>query len=116
MPCFWRPCSAAAFITSSSDWPRATKLQSIPASLHLISLAMGHLLCLQETKVEDEKFPSDCFKEAGYQPFFSGQKSYNGVAFLSKRPVEQIQVGFPDLPVDEQKRLMAVTLDGIRVI
>lgn len=74
------------------------------------------LLCIQETKVPDEKFPADCFIEAGYHPFFSGQKSYNGVAFLAKVPVDQIQAGFPDLPVDEQKRLMAVTYGGVRVI
>ena len=74
------------------------------------------LLCLQETKVEDEKFPMDVFRAAGYAPAVAGQKSYNGVAMLSKRPVSEVRIGFPDLPLDEQKRLMAATIDGIRVI
>lgn len=66
--------------------------------------------------MEDEKFPADCFKEAGYHPYYSGQKSYNGVAVLSKRPVSDIRIGFPDLPIDEQKRVMAVTVEGIQVV
>lgn len=74
------------------------------------------LLCLQETKVEDEKFPTDGFRAAGYEPVVAGQKSYNGVAMLSKRPLSDVRIGFIDLPLDEQKRLMAATIDGIRVI
>jgi exodeoxyribonuclease-3 len=74
------------------------------------------LLCLQETKVEDAQFPMEAFRAAGYEPVVAGQKSYNGVAMLSKRPLTEVRIGFADLPLDEQKRLMAATIDGIRVI
>lgn len=67
-------------------------------------------LCLQETKVVDESFPRQPFLERGYQVYCAGQKSYNGVAILSRSPLE-VEVGFqPLLPdsgsLDEQKRLI----------
>ena len=48
------------------------------------------VLCLQETKTVDENFPLDAIKEAGYDAVFDGQKSYNGVAIISKLPVENV--------------------------
>jgi exonuclease III len=48
-------------------------------------------LCLQEIKVQDKDFPSGEFEEMGYQAIFKGQKSYNGVAVITRRPVESIR-------------------------
>ncbi len=81
------------------------------------------VLCLQETKVVDDSFPRSPFAEAGYEMCISGQKSYNGVAILSRSSLENVTVGFtPILDAetvgifDDQKRLIAATVDGIRII
>jgi exodeoxyribonuclease-3 len=73
------------------------------------------VLCLQETKTVDEKFPQAEIEAAGYQVIFSGQKTYNGVAILSKRPMTDVVRNNPYF-VDEQQRLIAATIDGVRVI
>ncbi len=85
---------------------------------HVLSWLAEHqpdVLCLQETKTEDAKFPLDEIQQAGYQVQFSGQKTYNGVAILSKLPASDIQIGIPDF-ADEQKRVLAATINGIRIV
>ena len=80
------------------------------------------VLCLQETKVVDESFPHAPFTELGYQTYIYGQKSYNGVALISRVPLTNLSRGFaanvagvePDL--DEQKRVIAADLDGVRIV
>ena len=52
-------------------------------------------LCLQETKLEDAAFPTDAIAAAGYQPVYSGQKTYNGVAILSLAPARDPVTGMP---------------------
>ncbi|MFT7229364.1 MAG: exodeoxyribonuclease-3 [Methylophilaceae bacterium] len=73
------------------------------------------VLCLQETKQEDINFPYDELKAAGYNAVHSGQKTYNGVAILSTHEMTDVQKGIPDFE-DKQKRVISVTIDGIRVI
>ena len=73
------------------------------------------VLCLQETKQEDIKFPYDELKAAGYHAVHSGQKTYNGVAILSTHEITDVQHGIPDFE-DEQKRVISATIDGVRVI
>lgn len=74
-----------------------------------------NVLMLQETKVIDEKFPQEALQNAGFHLAFSGQKTYNGVAILSQQPLQDVQLGFPNWP-DEQKRVIAATIDGIRFV
>jgi len=74
------------------------------------------VLCLQETKVEDDLFPAEPLKMLGYHTAFSGQKTYNGVAILSRHPIHDPYVGFHNDGREEQKRLIAVTVEGIRVV
>jgi len=82
------------------------------------------VLCLQETKVPDELFPRASFEGLGYHCAISGQKAYNGVALISRQPIEDIQIGFPALlPSDsvapalsEQKRVISALIDGIRIL
>lgn len=80
------------------------------------------VLCLQETKVVDENFPSLPFNELGYHVAMFGQKSYNGVALLSRSPLDTINRGFSSLlgniaiDLDEQKRVITGSLDGIRIV
>lgn len=82
------------------------------------------VLCLQETKVADELFPLARFQALGYEAAISGQKAYNGVAILSRLPIEDVRVGFaallPDDPeapgLGEQKRLISAQIAGLRVL
>ena len=82
------------------------------------------VLCLQETKVTDELFPLEAFEGLGYATAISGQKAYNGVAILSRLPLEDVQIGFdallphdPESPgLSEQKRVISALIDGIRVL
>jgi exodeoxyribonuclease III len=73
-------------------------------------------LCLQETKCVDEKFPAQEFLAAGYNSAFLGQKSYNGVAILSPYEFKDVQFNFPDDDADAPKRLIAATVNGIRIV
>jgi exodeoxyribonuclease-3 len=73
------------------------------------------VLCLQETKQQDEDFPQDDIQAAGYHSVFSGQKTYNGVAILSREKAVDEQRGIPGLE-DDQKRVIAATFGGIRVV
>ena len=70
---------------------------------------------IQETKLEDHKFPEGRLLELGYRNVFAGQKTYNGVALLSRHPIEDVQVGIPGFE-DEQKRAIAGTVKGVRVV
>jgi exodeoxyribonuclease-3 len=73
------------------------------------------VLCLQETKMTDDKFPWAEIEAAGYQVVFSGQKTYNGVAILSKLPMTDVVKNNPRF-ADEQQRIIGATIDGVRVI
>jgi exodeoxyribonuclease-3 len=73
------------------------------------------ILCVQETKLTDDKFPTAEIEGAGYQVVFSGQKTYNGVAILSRLPMSDVVRNNPKYP-DEQQRILAATIDGMRVV
>ncbi len=72
-------------------------------------------LCLQETKLQDEQFPAADLQAAGYSPLYSGQKTYNGVCIVSLAPPSATITGIPGF-VDPQKRVLAATIGGIRII
>ena len=73
------------------------------------------LVALQETKLPDQDFPREEIEALGYSVAFSGQRTYNGVAILSKSPLEDVLPGIPGFE-DEQKRVLAATCAGLRVI
>lgn len=73
------------------------------------------VLALQETKLPDERFPVAELEALGYRAVYSGQKAYNGVALLSRLPLEAVQIGVPGLD-DEQRRVVAATVSGVRVV
>jgi exodeoxyribonuclease-3 len=73
------------------------------------------VIALQETKVLDEGFPHEALQALGYQCVASGQKSYNGVAILSKLPMTDVVHGMPGYN-DDQKRVIAATIGGVRII
>ncbi|TNC99527.1 MAG: exodeoxyribonuclease III [Gallionellaceae bacterium] len=73
------------------------------------------VVCLQETKTEDKNFPLAEIEAAGYQVAFIGQKTYNGVAILSRDAISNVQFGIPNFE-DEQKRVIAATINGVRIV
>ena len=73
------------------------------------------VLCLQETKTEDVNFPLAQLQQAGYHIVLSGQKTYNGVAIISKNAATDVQYGMLNFD-DPQKRVIAATINGVRVV
>ncbi len=74
------------------------------------------VLCLQETKVEDTAFPAAEFATLGYEAVIHGQRTYNGVAILSRTPITDVERGFGDAGDDAQSRFLAGTTAGVRVL
>jgi exodeoxyribonuclease III len=70
--------------------------------------------CLQEIKCVDEKFPAEAFERLGYNVAINGQKSYNGVALLSRSPLEDVEKGLPGDPSDEHARYVEAVVSGPR--
>lgn len=73
------------------------------------------VLALQETKTIDELFPIEQFTNLGFYVAFAGQKSYNGVAIISKAPITEVITDIPSLD-DPQRRILAVTIENLRLI
>jgi exodeoxyribonuclease-3 len=91
----------------------------LPHVLNWLQTNPVDVLCLQETKLVDERFPAQALADAGYRALFSGQPTYNGVAILwrADRGWEpgDVQIGNPHF-ADEQKRLISATFADLRVI
>lgn len=78
--------------------------------------AQPDVLCLQETKVTDDKFPYDPIREVGYHAAVFGQKSYNGVAILSRSEPTRVHRGMGDEVEDPQARFLVVEVEGLQVV
>ena len=87
----------------------------LPHVLDWLATADCDVLCLQETKLTDDKFPAAELEGAGYAVAFNGQKTYNGVAILSRLPMHNIARDMPDY-TDPQKRVIAATIGGVRIV
>ena len=87
------------------DWLAARAAEGAPIDV----------LALQETKLTDDKFPVAAIEAAGYQVAFIGQKTYNGVALLSRTALSDVQFGIPAF-ADEQRRVVSATVNGVRVV
>ena len=87
----------------------------MPQVLQWLETNPVDVLCLQETKLTDDKFPQAEIEAAGYQVAFSGQKTYNGVAILSRHAIENIQKNNP-LFEDAQQRIIAATIQDMRIV
>ena len=74
------------------------------------------VLCMQELKVEEKDFPREAFTQAGWQLAHVCQKTYNGVAIVARAPITDVRCGLGDGEDDPQARLIAATVDGVRVI
>ena len=91
----------------------------LPQLLDWLSQDPVDVVCLQETKLVDAKFPLDALEQAGYAAAFAGQPTYNGVAILTRRETvgepADVAIGNPLLD-DPQQRLISATVAGVRVI
>lgn len=91
----------------------------LPQLLHWVAQDPIDIVCLQETKLVDPRFPIEALEQAGYASAFAGQPTYNGVAILTRRETvgepSEVTIGNP-LRDDPQQRLITATVAGIRVI
>lgn len=87
----------------------------LPHVLEWLQLRQPDVLALQETKLTDENFPVTALNEAGYHIAFSGQKTYNGVAFLTRTEHGEVMTDPPGV-TDAQRRILAITLGDIRLV
>lgn len=87
----------------------------LPQLLEFLATRAPDIVCLQETKLIDDNFPCAEIEAAGYQTVFSGQKTYNGVAILSRTPMSDVCIGIANFD-DELKRVIAATIDGVRLV
>lgn len=97
----WNVNSIRARLDHVNDWLR---------------LEAPDVLCVQETKAVDSEFPVETFARLGYETARIGQPSYNGVALISRHPIEQLSLGLADAKPGEDARLIAATILGVRVL
>ena len=87
----------------------------LPHLLRWLQEAQPDVVGLQETKLEDARFPHDALREAGYHAVFTGQKTYNGVAILARQEPQQVLTDIPGY-AHEHRRVIAATVGGVRIV
>jgi exodeoxyribonuclease-3 len=111
--------TAAVVALSVATWNVNSLKVRLPHLLDWLGQHGTDIVCLQETKLTDDRFPVEELKAAGYRSVFAGQKTYNGVAILLREATTsaaaEVQINLPNFD-DEQKRLIAITLDGLRIV
>lgn len=85
----------------------------LPVLLRWLEETQPDVVCLQELKAPDEKFPEAAIRDAGYQAIWHGQKSWNGVAILSKTELKEVRRGLPGDPDDTHSRYIEAMVNGI---
>ena len=88
----------------------------LPLVLQWLDKVRPDVLCLQELKCTDERFPSAALAELGYTAEAFGQPTYNGVAIISLTACSDVQRGFPDDDASAHARLLAATVEGVRIV
>jgi exodeoxyribonuclease-3 len=88
----------------------------LPLVLAWLEQHRPDVLCLQETKVQDEDFPSPALAPSGYHLTFRGMKAYNGVAVLTRQPPEQVSYGLDDGGEPDEARLIRITYQGVPIV
>ena len=90
--------------------------QRLPIVLEALAEHEFDVLALQETKVDDATFPREDIEDMGWHLAIHGQRGYNGVALISRHPIENLQIGFGDPLMPDDCRLMAAEIQGMRVV
>src|SRR2546423_1582079 len=88
----------------------------LPIVLDWLKEHRPDVMCLQETKVQDQDFPAAAFQDAGYYSSFRGMKGYNGVATLTRVKPEHVIHGLHAEPDNEDFRILQTVVDGIPII
>jgi exodeoxyribonuclease-3 len=102
-------------MTTIATWNVNSVNARLPNVLEWLGSARPDIVLLQEIKCQDASFPREAIEDQGYNVATHGQKSYNGVAILSRRPIEDVVRGLPGEPGDEQARYIEATTCGLRV-
>jgi exodeoxyribonuclease-3 len=106
-------------LTTLATWNVNSLKVRLPHLLDWLGAHRPTIVCLQETKLTDDKFPVADLEAAGYRSVYAGQKTYNGVAVLlradSGTAPTEVQINLPNF-ADEQKRLLAITVGDLRVV
>jgi len=98
-----------------ASWNVNSVRARLPRLVAWLARRQPDIVCLQETKVVDEAFPREELAESGYCATVFGQKTYNGVAILSREEPVDVTFGLPGDPPDAERRLVAATVGGVRV-
>lgn len=99
-----------------ATWNVNSILARVPNVTRWLDLNKPDVLCMQETKCTDDKFPVEVFQERGYQCQLFGQQSYNGVAILTREVCDKGRRGYPDDDESAQSRLLTTNVSGIDII
>ena len=99
-----------------ATWNVNSILARMPLVLRWLDDVKPDVVCMQETKCTDDKFPTLVFQERGYQCQLFGQQSYNGVAILSRCACETTHRGYPGDDETAQSRLITSTVEGIQMV
>ena len=99
-----------------ATWNVNSILARMPHVTRWLDDVKPDVLCMQETKCTDDKFPTLVFKERGYECQLFGQQSYNGVAILTRDTCETRHRGYPDDDETAQSRLITTTVNGIEIV
>ena len=111
----WNVNSLNVRLTQVLEWLSADPTNIATDTQDTCEQCGVEILCLQETKTTDEKFPVQSFSDIGYHVAFFGQKTYNGVAILSKSPLREVVRNIPGFP-DDMARVISATINDLRVI
>ena len=99
-----------------ATWNVNSILARMPLVLRWLDDVRPDVLCMQETKCTDDKFPTLVFQERGYKCQLFGQQSYNGVAILTRGECETGHRGYPGDDETAQSRLITSTVEGIEIV
>ncbi len=103
-------------VVTIATWNVNSIRARLPRLLAWLERRRPDIVCLQETKVEDERFPVAEVEALGYRALVCGEKTYNGVAILSRSQGTDIVRCLPDDGPDAQRRILVTTIDGVRIV
>jgi len=99
-----------------ATWNVNSILARLPHVMRWLDSVQPDVICMQETKCTDDKFPALLFQERGYQCQLFGQASYNGVAILTRCSCDTRYRGYPDDDETAQSRLITTNVNGIEIV
>ena len=112
----WKKKSSKKSVYRVATWNVNSIRSRMKVLINWLESFRPDVLCVQETKVEDTSFPNWEIEQSGYQSVFTGQKTYNGVAILSRQPLEKVCKGFENKYDSENSRIISANWQGIRLI